>query len=281
MNLNPLPDTLIEPLVRATLLEDLGLGGDITSNALIPADKAWNAVLKARGAGVIAGLDATRLAFQLFDNDLLFETVVQDGALVASGDVLARVSGSARSILGAERTALNYLSHLSGIASDTRKLVDAAKSHKVRICCTRKTTPNLRALEKYAVLAGGGVNHRMGLDDAILIKDNHIAVCGGLEKAVLAARQAAGHMTKIEVEVDTLEQLDQLLPLQVDVVMLDNMAPDMLKKAVEMVAGRFTTEASGKITLDNVAAIAASGVDVISVGWITHSAPILDIGLDF
>ncbi len=280
MRLIPLPDMMIETLVRDALHEDLGRGGDVTSAALIPEKTMWKAALRARGTGVVAGLDAARLSFCLLDSSVSFESKKNDGDGVSSGDVLALVSGPARSLLAAERTALNFLSHLSGVASLTRKFVDATAPHKARLCCTRKTTPLLRVLEKYAVRAGGGVNHRMGLDDAILIKDNHIAVCGGVEKAVRAAQEAKGHMLKIEIEVDTLAQLEDVLELPVDAVLLDNMKPPLLAQAVSMVGGRFITEASGNVTLDNVASIAATGVDVISVGSLTHSAPILDIGLD-
>lgn len=275
-----LSDIQIEPFVRSALLEDLGRGGDITSQALILADKRWHAALVAREAGVVAGLDLARLSFQVMDKAITWQPLHEDGDRVQAGDELAAIEGFAHAILGAERTALNFLSHLSGIASATHKLVEAVPPYKTKICCTRKTTPLLRSLEKYAVRVGGGVNHRFGLDDAILIKDNHIAVCGGVVDAVRSARASIGHMTKIEVEVDTLDQLQLLLDQEIDAVLLDNMTPEMMKEAVAMVDGRFVLEASGKVSLDNIAAIAATGVDMISVGWITHSAPILDIGLD-
>jgi len=284
MNTTPLPDLILRPLVENALREDLGHAGDITSNAVVPAHATWRAALKTRQAGVVAGLDLARLAFQLFDPSVIFTPQKKEGDRVAEGDCLATVSGPARSLLSAERVALNYLCHLSGIASETNKLVEAVRPYKARISCTRKTTPGLRAIEKYAVRLGGGVNHRFGLDDAVLIKDNHIAVAGGIAPAVEAACKAVGHLVKVEIEVDTLAQLDQLLDLlpthRVDVVLLDNMDPKTLKLAVEKVAGRLKTEASGGVTLTTVAEIAASGVDIISSGWITHSAPILDIGLD-
>ena len=284
MPLPPLPDFLLLPLVENALREDLGRAGDITTNAIIPADIQWQAALNTRKTGIVAGLDLARLAFHSLDPAVVFTPLKQDGDSVAAGDCLARVSGSARSLLSAERVALNFLCHLSGIASETHKLVEAIKPHKARIACTRKTNPGLRAIEKYAVRAGGGVNHRFGLDDAILIKDNHIAVAGSIRAAVESARKAVGHLVKVELEVDTLAQLDEAIALlpsaPIDVVLLDNMPPATLKLAVEKVAGRFVTEASGGVTLSTVTAIAATGVDVISVGWITHSAPILDIGLD-
>jgi nicotinate-nucleotide pyrophosphorylase (carboxylating) len=280
MPLVPLPDLMLEPLVRAALLEDLGRAGDITSNAVIPAHVKWRGVLVARQPGIVAGLDLARLAFHLLDPSVVFEIEVPDGGTVKWGGVIARVQGHARTILSAERVALNFLSRLSGIATATRGLVEAVKPHKAHICCTRKTTPGLRFLEKYAVRAGGGVNHRFGLDDAMLIKDNHISAAGGIRAAVRQAREALGHLVKIEVEVDRLEQLAEVIGLPVDAVMLDNMEPPMLKKAVDLVAGRFVIEASGRIRSESVQEVASTGVDIISVGWITHSAPILDIGLD-
>jgi nicotinate-nucleotide pyrophosphorylase (carboxylating) len=284
MSLSPLPDLLLLPLVETALREDLGRAGDITTDAIIPRDMRSCAAFNSRQDGVVAGLDAARLAFNALDPAIVFTSLKKDGDEVKWSDCLARVEGLARGILSAERVALNFLCHLSGIASETRKLVEAAKPHKARICCTRKTTPGLRVLEKYAVRAGGGNNHRFGLDDAVLIKDNHIAVAGGILPAIERARKAVGHLVRIELEVDTLGQLDEALELlsaaPIDAVLLDNMPTSLLKQAVEKVAGRIVTEASGGITLQNVSAIAATGVDVISVGWITHSAPILDIGLD-
>ncbi|MDR7224121.1 carboxylating nicotinate-nucleotide diphosphorylase [Aminobacter aminovorans] len=280
MNLSPLPDIMIEPLVRAALLEDLGRAGDITSDAIVPAGHQAKLVLAARQAGVVAGLDLAALAFRLIEPAIEMKVAKPDGSRLAPGDVIATLSGPARGLLTGERVALNFLSHLSGIATATAGIVDAVAGHKARIVCTRKTTPGLRALEKYAVRCGGGSNHRFGLDDAVLIKDNHIAISGGVRPAIERARANVGHLVKIEVEVDTLEQLDDVLKLGVDAVLLDNMSPETLTTAVKMVAGRAITEASGRVNLTTAPAIAASGVDLISVGWLTHSAPILDIGLD-
>lgn len=280
MPLTPLPELLVKPLVEDALREDLGRAGDVTTNAIIPAARKWKGALASRQTGVVAGLDVARLAFAAIDPAITFAPKKKDGDRVKPGDILATISGTATAIITAERVALNFLSHLSGIATATRGLVDAVKPHKARICCTRKTTPNLRMLEKYAVRAGGGSNHRYGLDDAILIKDNHIAVAGSVKTAVLNARANVGHLVKIEVEVDTLEQLAEALKFPIDAVLLDNMPPETLKKAVAIVKGKVITEASGRVTLDTVKAIAETGVDVISAGWITHSAPILDIGLD-
>jgi nicotinate-nucleotide pyrophosphorylase (carboxylating) len=284
MPLCPLPDVILRPMVENALREDLGLAGDVTTAAIIPPDMQWCAALNARRAGIVAGLDLARLAFHVLDPTVVFTPLKKDGDAIKAGDCLARIEGAAGSILSAERVALNFLCHLSGIASETHKLVEAVKPHKARICCTRKTTPGLRAVEKYAVKAGGGDNHRFGLDDAVLIKDNHIAVAGGIRNAIERALNAIGHLVKVELEVDNLAQLDEALGLlpaaPIDAVLLDNMPTDLLKLAVEKVAGRFVAEASGGVTLETVAAIAATGVDVISAGWITHSAPILDIGLD-
>lgn len=280
MNIPPLPDALIEPLVRNALNEDLGSVGDITTNAIIPHDRLWKGAFVARKDGVAAGNDLARKAFQLLDPTIKLDLLKPDGALLRTGDTIATVSGPAAAIIIGERVALNFMCHLSGIATATYKMVEAAKPHKARISDTRKTTPGLRILEKYAVLAGGGINHRFGLYDAVLIKDNHIAVAGGIGEAVMKARAAVGPEMKIEVEVDTLDQLKQLLDLPINRVLFDNMDNTALKKAVAMVAGRFVTEASGGVTLNTVHDIAASGVDIISIGAITHSAPILDIGLD-
>jgi nicotinate-nucleotide pyrophosphorylase (carboxylating) len=281
MTIVPLPRLIIEPIVRAALLEDLGLAGDITSAAVIPEDHRSTVALTARQAGVVAGLDAAALAFLLVDPAIVIERHLQDGAAVRPGDVIATVQGPSRGIITGERTALNFLSHLSGIATVTAGIVDAVSGTKAAIACTRKTTPGLRALEKYAVRAGGGANHRFALCDAILIKDNHIAIAGGVAEAIRRARKGSGHMVKIEVEVDTLEQLGEAMATGVDAVLLDNMTPDQLRQAVGIVAGRAMTEASGGITPSTAVAVATSGVDLISIGWITHSAPILDIGLDF
>ncbi|HEX3536539.1 MAG TPA: carboxylating nicotinate-nucleotide diphosphorylase [Stellaceae bacterium] len=271
---------LIEPIVRAALAEDLGRAGDITSDAVVPADARIDAVIAARQPGVLAGLDAALLAFELLDPELHLERLVEDGARLKRGQMVARIAGRARPVLAAERVALNLLCHLAGVATATRSLADAIEGHKATIVCTRKTTPGLRMLEKEAVRRGGGANHRFGLDDAILIKDNHVALAGGVGPALQRARAHAGHLVKIELEVDTLAQLEEALPYGFDAVLLDNMDPDQLRRAVAMVAGRAVTEASGRITRETAPAIAASGVDLISSGWITHSAPILDLGLD-
>jgi nicotinate-nucleotide pyrophosphorylase (carboxylating) len=276
----PLPAILVEPIVRAALTEDLGRAGDITTNAVIPATARFDGVIAARQPGTVAGIEAARLAFFLLDPTISLGIEKPDGTAVAAGEVVARVTGPARAILSAERTALNFLCRLSGTATATARLVERAKPHRAHIVCTRKTTPGLRLLEKHAVRAGGGVNHRFGLDDAVLIKDNHVAVAGGIRPAVERARAAIGHLVKIEVEVDSLQQLEEVLTLPVDVVLLDNMAPEVLARAVDMVGGRLLTEASGRVDEHTVQEIAATGVDYISSGWITHSAPILDLGLD-
>lgn len=280
-HLSPLPTIMLEPLVRAALLEDLGRAGDLTTDAIVPKEQQAMTVLAARQPGVVAGLDLVMLAFKLIDHDVAVSMQRADGSLVAAGDVVATVSGPARAILTAERTALNFLSRLSGIATATRAIADAVDGHRAKIVCTRKTTPGLRAIEKYAVRAGGGSNHRFGLDDAVLIKDNHIAVAGGIRPAMERVRSRVGHLVKIEIEVDTLAQLEEALALAPDAVLLDNMTPDELHRAVAMVSGRAITEASGRITAATAPTIAATGVDLISIGWLTHSAPILDIGLDY
>lgn len=281
MTLAPLPRLIVEPLVRNALLEDLGLAGDVTSTAVIPATHRSRVAMVTRQPGVVAGLDASELAFQLVDPGIVMTRHVPDGTKVDSGDVIATIEGPSRGLLTAERTALNFLGHLSGIASVTGGIVEAIAGTKASIVCTRKTTPGLRALEKYAVRAGGGMNHRFALYDAVLIKDNHVAIAGGVVEAIRRAKAGVGHMVKIEVEVDTLEQLREAMREGVDAVLLDNMTPDQLGNAVDIVAGRAITEASGRITPATAAAIAASGVDLISVGWLTHSAPTLDIGLDW
>ena len=281
MSLSPLPRLLVEPLVRAALLEDLGRAGDVTTDSVIPASARFDAVIASRQPGVIAGIDAAVIAFELIDPALKITVERGDGAKVAPGDVVMRLAGSARAILTAERVALNIACRMSGIATATAGLVEIARQHgKAHIVCTRKTTPGLRALEKHAVRAGGGSNHRFGLDDAVLIKDNHIAVAGGVVPAIRAAKAHAGHLVKIEVEVDTLAQLEEAMSEGVDAVLLDNMSPATLTQAVAIVSGRALTEASGRVSRETVGPIAASGVDLISVGWITHSAPILDLGLD-
>jgi nicotinate-nucleotide pyrophosphorylase (carboxylating) len=271
---------IIEPIVRAALLEDLGRAGDITTDAIVPERATIAAVIAARQPGVVAGLEAALLAFELVEPGLRIERLRPDGARIARGDIVAHIAGPARGVLAAERTALNLLSRMSGVATATRALADAIAGSKAKIVCTRKTTPGLRTLEKEAVRLGGGANHRFGLDDAMLIKDNHIALAGGVRPALERARTHAGHLVKIELEVDTLDQLAEGLAVGIDAVLLDNMDPQTLRRAVAMVDGRAVTEASGGISLDTVAAVAASGVDLISSGWITHSAPILDLGLD-
>lgn len=281
MDLPRLSPLLVEPLVRATLLEDLGLAGDITSNAVVPADYRSTMVFSLRQPGVIAGLDVAETAFRLVDPAIVFDRLSSDGTSHQPGTEIARVSGSSRSILAAERTALNFLGHLSGVATATANLVKAVAGTKAAIVCTRKTMPGLRAFQKYAVRAGGGMNHRFALYDAVLIKDNHIAVAGGVSEAISRAKANTGHMVKIEVEVDTLEQLLEAMAIGVDAVLLDNMSPAQLREAVGIIDGRAIAEASGGITPETVAAVAASGVDLISIGWTTHSAPNLDIGLDF
>lgn len=281
MELPSLPALLVEPIVRAALAEDLGRAGDITSAAVIPAEARMSGQIAARQPGTVAGTDAAVLAFRLMSPAITATVINPDGSAVQPGDTVIRIDGPARPILAAERVALNLLCRLSGVATATATLVAAARPHKARIACTRKTTPGLRALEKHAVRAGGGVNHRFGLDDAVLIKDNHIAVAGGVRPAIARARAAVGHLVRIEVEVDTLAQLDEALAEGVDAVLLDNMTPDQLREAVRRVDGRAVTEASGRVTVETVPAIAATGVDLISAGWITHSAPILDLGLDW
>jgi nicotinate-nucleotide pyrophosphorylase (carboxylating) len=278
--MNSLPMVMIEPAVRAALLEDLGRAGDLTTDAIIPADVHTRTALVARQSGVVAGLDFASTAFRLIEPAIRIEVTRPDGSRLRPGDLIATISGPARGILTAERTALNFLCHLSGVASGTRGIADAIEGTNAKVCCTRKTMPGLRFAQKYAVRVGGGSNHRFGLDDAVLIKDNHVAIAGGVRPAVERVRAAVGHLVKIELEVDTLAQLEEALTLKVDAVLLDNMDPDMLRRAVGMVDGRAITEASGRIRPDTAPAIAASGVDLLSVGWLTHSATVLDIGLD-
>ena len=276
----PLPDLLIAPIVRAALAEDLGRAGDVTSQACVPAEARLRAVFAARKAGVVAGLACARLAIAELDPAADFKAAVEDGARVGAGDKLAWVDANARALLGAERVALNLLGRLSGVATLTRAYVDAIDGTGAQIVDTRKTTPGLRALEKYAVRCGGGVNHRFGLDDAILIKDNHIAACGSVGEAVRRAKAAVGHLMKVEVEIDTLAQLEEALKYGPDVVLLDNFSLADLTEAVRRAKGRAVLEASGGVNLETARAIAETGVDVISVGALTHSASVLDIGLD-
>lgn len=276
----PLPKHLVVDAVRSALKEDLGIAGDITTNATVTAGTRSEALLAARRPGVVAGVALGEAAFLELDPSCAFSVEIEDACAVAAGGVIARIAGLSRALLSAERVALNFVGRMSGIATLTHRYVDAVAGTRAKILDTRKTTPGLRAFEKYAVLCGGGHNHRAGLFDAVLIKDNHIVAAGGITAAINAARAAAGHMTKIEVEVDTLEQLKLAMAENVDCVLLDNMQPATLRQAVEIVAGRCLTEASGGVNLDTVRLVAETGVDLISVGALTHSAPVLDLGLD-
>ncbi|ATC25810.1 carboxylating nicotinate-nucleotide diphosphorylase [Caulobacter vibrioides] len=278
--LSPLPDLLVRPIVDLALAEDLGRAGDITGQACIDPDARLSVAFASRQDGRVSGLSCARLALAAMDPTASFEVVTPDGADVTPGAVLARAEGNARAVLIAERTGLNLLGRMSGIATLTRAYVRLVEGTSATIVDTRKTTPGLRALEKYAVRCGGGVNHRFGLDDAILIKDNHVAACGGVGEAVRRARAHAGHLVKVEVEVDGLDQLEEALKHGPDVVMLDNFSLADLRAAVALAKGRAVLEASGGVNLTTVRAIAETGVDVISVGALTHSAPVLDIGLD-
>ena len=277
----PLPPAALDQTVLAALAEDLAVAGDLTSSLTIAEDAQATATIVARKPGVLSGLSIAARAFVLAGEGVTVKALTSDGGLVDAGTAVLEVSGNARTILTGERTALNFLGHLSGVASETRKLVDAVSHTPARICCTRKTTPGLRALEKHAVRCGGGFNHRFGLGDGVLIKDNHIIAADGVAAAVENAKAKAGHMVKIEVEVDHIDQIELALGAGADVIMLDNMDPPTMARAVQLISGRAVVEASGSITLSTVAAVAESGVDVISVGWITHSAPCLDLGLDF
>ena len=283
MSAHPCPPhpLLLEPIVRRALEEDLGRAGDVTSELAVPAGRQAKARLLTREPGRIAGLICAAAAFRLLDPSLEFRFEVQDGGDAEARATLAMVQGAARSILTGERVALNFVGRLSGVATQTRALAQAVADTKARIVCTRKTTPGLRLLEKYAVRCGGGFNHRFGLDDAVLIKDNHIAAAGGLAPALERVRAGAGHMMRIEVEVETLDQLDEALRLGVDTILLDNMGVADLKRAVELTKGRAVLEASGNVTLKTARAIAETGVDFISSGAITHSAPCLDVTMEF
>jgi len=276
-----LPTFLVERAVAAALEEDLGLAGDITTDAIIPVSASAEAEIAARKRGVIAGLDLAAASFKRLDPDAQFVADVADGTPVAAGTRIARIQGKTRALLSAERVALNFLGRLSGIATLTAAYVAAVGGTKAKITCTRKTTPGRRALEKYAVRAGGGMNHRFGLYDAVLVKDNHIAAAGGLAPALTKLRARTGHLVKIEVEVDTLDQLDEALHFFIDAVLLDNMDVATLKQAVALVNRRVVTEASGGVTLETVRKIAETGVDLISVGALTHSAPVLDLALEW
>lgn len=276
----PLPDIVLEPIVRLALSEDLGRAGDLTTDATIPPDTTMAVNIVGRKDGVIAGLDAASLALRMIDTSVSLDIETSDGAAVAPGQVVARLNGSARSILTAERTMLNFMGRLSGIATLTREFVSRIEGSDAKIVCTRKTTPGHRAVEKRAVRCGGGTSHRYGLDDAIMIKDNHIAACGSITEALKRALDYAGHLRMVEIEVDTLDQLEEIIPLKPHAVLLDNMSCDNLREAVRMVGGAFTTEASGGVNLDTVAEIASTGVDFISVGALTHSALNFDLGMD-
>ena len=277
----PLPDVVIEPLVRLALAEDFGRSGDITTDAVIPASARMKALMSAREPGIASGYDAARLALRLVDPQATWTTLTEEGTAFAKGAPLVRIEGSARSVLMAERVMLNFIGPLSGVATLTSKFVAEAAGMHARITCTRKTTPGFRALEKRAVRLGGGINHRLGLDDAILIKDNHIAAAGGVAVAMKRARAAVGHLRAIEIEVDRLSQIEEALPFKPDAILLDNMPTALLKEAVALIAGRAKTEASGSVRLETVKAIAQTGVDFISAGALTHSAVNLDIGLDY
>ncbi|NLY53952.1 MAG: carboxylating nicotinate-nucleotide diphosphorylase [Firmicutes bacterium] len=270
---------IIQDLISRALIEDIGTG-DITSEAIIPAERQAVARVWTKVDGIIAGLPVLELVYKQVDPTLQVELLVQDGYVATAGTTLARVSGPARSILMGERLALNFLQRLSGIATRTSRLTEPIKFYQSRIVDTRKTTPGLRLLEKYAVRVGGGFNHRFGLYDAVLIKDNHIAVAGGIKEAVAAVRRRVGHTVKIEVEVETLEQLQEALESRADIIMLDNMPVEMMKEAVKLAHGKAILEASGGITEENIVEVAKTGVDYISIGAITHSVTVLDISLD-
>lgn len=280
-----LNEVLLAPLVESALVEDLGRRGDVTSQATIPADKQATLTLTVRDEGVVCGLDLAKLSFAQVDASIEFTAHTHDGAWVTAGQTLATIKGNARNLLTAERTALNFMTHLSGIATATRKVVDLVADYPTQITCTRKTIPGLRTVQKYAVRCGGGRNHRLGLDDAILIKDNHIAIAGNIPNAIAQAKQLAGHLIPIEIEVDTLQQLQQALDAGAEFVLLDNMGPETLREAVAMCkkhpSGRIKTEASGGITPGSVVTVAETGVDFIAMGYLTHSTTALDIGMDF
>lgn len=281
MTFAPPPRAAVDDVIRRALDEDLGEAGDITTDAAVPEGVVASGRIVTRSPGRIAGLSASLRVFEALEGEVTSKALVEDGDTVAAGAVLAEVGGSARALLTGERTCLNLLGHLSGIATATANLVEAVRGSSARISDTRKTTPGLRALEKYAVRCGGGRNHRFGLHDAVMLKDNHLVATGSITAAVAAVRAAVGHTVTIELEVDHLEQLDEAMEAGVDIVLLDNMGPDMLRAAVRIVDGRAVTEASGGITLATASELAATGVDVISAGWLTHSAPRLDVAIDF
>lgn len=273
-------EAVAAPLVRAALLEDLGRGGDITTEAIVAADRRARARIVARQDGVLAGLDVAALAFTMLDDEIVATRRIEEGGRIRAGAIIAEFEGAARALFTGERTALNFLARLSGIATATRVLVDLVAGTHAKIADTRKTTPGLRALERYAVRCGGGSNHRFGLDDAVLIKDNHLALAGSIREAVTVLRARVGHMVKVEIEVDDLAQLREALEEPIDAVLLDNMSIEQLREAVTIVGGRVLTEASGGVSASNVAEIAATGVDLISVGALTHSAPALDLSIE-
>ena len=283
MNAQPaFPDMILEPLVRNALIEDLGTYGDLTTRTVIPAETRYSARIVAREAGVASGMQIVEIAFRLINPGLKFRALVADGGRFEQGQALAVVEGEASSILSAERVALNFAGRLSGIATQTAAFVEEVRGTRARITCTRKTTPGLRLVEKQAVLHGGGFNHRFSLSDAILIKDNHIAAAGGIRAVLQAVKARASHMIRVEIEVDRLDQLDEVLDEGgADIVLLDNMDTPTLTQAVAMNAGRLVLEASGNMRLSRVAEVAATGVDYISVGALTHSSRTLDLGLDF
>ncbi|HSD27477.1 MAG TPA: carboxylating nicotinate-nucleotide diphosphorylase [Vicinamibacteria bacterium] len=280
METPPLLPLLYEDVVRRALLEDLGRAGDITTDAIVSPDRTAGAVVVARAAGRLAGLDPALHAFRLLDPACRADVCLRDGSDAAAGAVVARLEGAARALLGAERTALNLLGHLSGVATSTRDVVARLRGLETRVAATRKTTPGLRALEKHAVRAGGGSSHRYGLDDAVLVKDNHVALAGGIAEAVRRVRGSVGHMVKVEVEVETLDQLDEALAAGAEALLLDNMDLPTLREAVRRARGRAVTEASGGLRPENVREVAETGVDLVSLGWLTHSAPALDVALD-
>ncbi|MBI3419570.1 MAG: carboxylating nicotinate-nucleotide diphosphorylase [Proteobacteria bacterium] len=277
----PPTDSELEPLVRAALAEDWGKGGDITTDSIISPASRHEACLAARQKGVVCGLACARLAFQITDASLVFMAKKKDGDIVTPGEVMARISGATASILKGERVALNFMTHLSGIATLTRRFVDEVKGTKATISCTRKTLPGLRHLQKYAVRMGGGKNHRFTLDEVVLIKDNHLIEAGSIAEAVKRARAHKGYTGKVEVEVDALSQIDEALKAGADIIMLDNFSSEDVRKAVSLIQGRAVIEVSGGVSLANVRGFAEAGADIISIGALTHSAPALDLGLDF
>lgn len=274
-----LPTLLLRPIIEAALREDIR-SGDITTRALIAPNARAKALLRTREDGVLCGLEVARLAFALLDEQVQFSAAKSDGETMQAGETVATIESAARAVLTGERVALNFAQRLSGIATLTHRFVTAVEGTQARIVDTRKTTPGLRLLEKYAVRCGGGLNHRFALDDLVLIKDNHIALCGGIAAAVERARAGVGHAVKIEVECDTIEQVREAVEARADIILLDNMAPQQLREAVGIIGGRAVSEASGGVNLDTVRAIVESGVDIISVGALTHSARALDLGLD-